>query len=127
LKCKSTTVIDISGSPAIECIYEKYNSSTQQNDELPTVLFKHNEILYIAQLSTPSSDYPLWFDQILSTFKFVEQGTTPQISSNDLIQGWYWGMENQKKINTPTDWVYYEAGRDSCWHEPSTSCIFGLD
>ena len=48
----------------------------------------------------------------------------PSISESELSRGWYWGTNNQKKPNTPVDWVYTEAGRSSCWHKPGVLCTF---
>jgi len=54
--------------------------------------------------------------------KLIEQ--TPPISKSELSMGWYYGTKNQKKKNTPTTWVYTEAGKSSCWHELNTQCGF---
>lgn len=64
------------------------------------------------------------FDQILSTFKFFDGNEIPGISPSDLEKGWYWGSENQKKPGTPKEWIFTEAGKSSCWHKPSTQCVF---
>lgn len=53
-----------------------------------------------------------------------EAGQNSIISDSELLLGWYWGMEDQKKLNTPTNWIYTKAGRNSCWHEVNTQCIF---
>ncbi len=47
----------------------------------------------------------------------------PLIDDQELSVGWYWGDSTQKKTGTPEDWVYEEAGRSSCWHQPNTKCI----
>lgn len=52
-----------------------------------------------------------------------QQFDNQSITQQEINQGWYWGTENQKKPNTPASWIYTEAGRSSCWHEPNTSCI----
>lgn len=51
-------------------------------------------------------------------------GQIPAISQTDLYQGWYWAAQNQKKPNTPTDWIFIDAGRSSCWHRPDVECTF---
>lgn len=38
------------------------------------------------------------------------------ISKQELEQGWYHGLEYQKKLNTPLSWVWTDAGRSSKWH-----------
>lgn len=40
------------------------------------------------------------------------------ITDHDLAAGFYYGFEYQKKLNTPRDWVWIEAGRSSQWRRP---------
>lgn len=40
------------------------------------------------------------------------------ISEQELAEGHYYGFEYQKKLNTPRDWVWVEAGRSSSWRRP---------
>ena len=54
--------------------------------------------------------------------KLIEQ--IPPISKSELLMGWYYGTKDQKKKNTPTTWVYTEAGKSSCWHKINTQCRF---
>lgn len=61
-------------------------------------------------------------DQIIYTFKFLDEEIALPISVEELSKGWYWGDINQKKINTPDDWVFKEAGRSSCWHKVGVIC-----
>jgi len=63
------------------------------------------------------------FNQILSTFKFLNTNELPKLSEEILIKGWYWGFEDQKQPGTPDDWIYKEAGRSSCWHKPEIECL----
>ena len=44
------------------------------------------------------------------------------LPDSDLRRGWYWSTEDQKKLGTPDTWVFTEAGRSSCWHDPKKSC-----
>ena len=46
----------------------------------------------------------------------------PQISQKEINQGWYWGGSDQKKFNMPTNWVFTDNGKSSCWHNPNTTC-----
>ncbi len=46
----------------------------------------------------------------------------PQISQQDLQQGWYWGSADQKKIGTPSNWLYLGQGKSSCWHSVDVVC-----
>lgn len=46
----------------------------------------------------------------------VHRYTRQPISEFDLHAGWYYGFEYQKKLNTPQDWVWQDAGKSSRWH-----------
>jgi len=41
-----------------------------------------------------------------------------EISPGELKQGWYLGLNNQKKLNTPSTWVWSENGQKSKWQNP---------
>ena len=41
------------------------------------------------------------------------------ISSSDLKRGWYYGLPNEKKLDTPATWVWMEGGQKSRWQTPS--------
>lgn len=45
----------------------------------------------------------------------TERGSFVSINSAELEQGWYLGLPNEKKLNTPGDWVWVEKGRESVW------------
>ena len=49
---------------------------------------------------------------------FTEKGSFVAINNAELAQGWYLGFPNQKKLNTPSDWVWIEKGRQSVWQRP---------
>lgn len=45
------------------------------------------------------------------------------ITTQELEQGWYWGSESQKKLNTPTDWIYCgNNSRSDKWQKPELEC-----
>lgn len=48
--------------------------------------------------------------------------TITPISEAEITGGWYYGNDKQKKPNTPKNWIYTEAGRSSCWHNPDVRC-----
>lgn len=48
----------------------------------------------------------------------TERGSLVAINSAELEQGWYPGLPNEKKLNTPNDWVWVEKGRESKWQKP---------
>lgn len=42
------------------------------------------------------------------------------ITEAELDAGWYYGLEYQKKLNTPRSWKWIDAGRSSRWRQPET-------
>jgi len=67
-------------------------------------------------------------DQILSTFKFLNQEEIPAITNEELSRGWYWGSSSQKKPGTPSDWVHSDEGtRNASWHKPGITTTFAPD
>jgi hypothetical protein len=47
----------------------------------------------------------------------TEQGIYVSINSSELQKGWYYALPNQKKLNTPSDWIWVENGRESVWQK----------
>ncbi|HEX7838985.1 MAG TPA: hypothetical protein VF469_16015 [Kofleriaceae bacterium] len=45
------------------------------------------------------------------------------ITAHDLEVGWYYGFEYQKKLNTPENWVWIEAGKSSKWCKPPVHTV----
>lgn len=45
------------------------------------------------------------------------------INRTELLHGWYWGFEYQKKLGTPLDWVWIDAGRSSKWCKPAPHTV----
>lgn len=43
------------------------------------------------------------------------RGTFVAINEKELAQGWYLGLPNQKKLNTPSNWKWIEDGKNSAW------------
>jgi len=41
------------------------------------------------------------------------------ITRTDLAAGWYYGLEYQKKLDTPENWVWTEGGKSSKWCKPA--------
>ena len=48
-----------------------------------------------------------------------EEGEFIKINSEELKRGWYFGLPNEKKLNTPINWIWVENGIDSRWQNPS--------
>ena len=91
----------------------------QISDALQTEYKNKRYTIVLGELFYPDTT----LDQILSTFKFLDEEIALPISVEELSKGWYWGDINQKKTNTPSDWVFDEAGRSSCWHKVGVNCI----
>lgn len=68
------------------------------------------------------SDMCIQVCTVVCKFNLIN-GDTPTLDS-DFSKGWYWGSEDQKKSGTPSDWVYTDAGRSSCWHKAGVDCRF---
>lgn len=47
------------------------------------------------------------------------QGELAGISSDDLKRGWYLGLPNEKKLDTPNGWAWLENGKQSRWQSPN--------
>jgi len=49
----------------------------------------------------------------------TERGSFVATNSQEIQQGWYFGLPNEKKLNTPADWLWVELGRKSVWQKPN--------
>jgi hypothetical protein len=41
-----------------------------------------------------------------------------KINSDELTQGWYHGLQNEKKLDTPSSWIWSKNGGESRWQNP---------
>jgi hypothetical protein len=41
-----------------------------------------------------------------------------KITPEELKQGWYYGLNSQKKLDTPSNWIWSENGMESRWQNP---------
>ncbi|MBU0706091.1 hypothetical protein KJ657_04510 [Patescibacteria group bacterium] len=48
----------------------------------------------------------------------TERGSYVSVNNSELEKGWYFGLPNEKKLNTPADWIWVEKGRQSVWQRP---------
>ena len=72
---------------------------------------------YIPETECRCIESSIWVDRqgcILTD----EEGELVSVSQNELSQGWYLGLPNEKKLNTPSAWIWAEAGKDSRWQNP---------
>jgi hypothetical protein len=75
---------------------------------------------YIAKSICRCPDQTVWVDDqgcILTD----KNGGALSISASDLKRGWYSGLPNEKKLDTPNNWVWIEGGKKSRWQTPSPS------
>jgi len=42
------------------------------------------------------------------------------ISQDELRRGWYIGLPSEKKLNTPSSWIWVEGGQNSRWQNSSS-------
>jgi len=47
------------------------------------------------------------------------------MSRMELKVGWYYGLEYQKKLGTPLDWIWVDAARSSRWQDPGELLVQG--
>ncbi len=47
----------------------------------------------------------------------TERGSYVSINNSELEKGWYFGLPNERKLNTPSDWTWVEKGRESVWQK----------
>lgn len=47
----------------------------------------------------------------------TKRGSFVSINNEELEKGWYFGLPNEKKLNTPSNWIWVEQGRDSVWQK----------
>ncbi|MBU0727729.1 hypothetical protein KKA95_03520 [Patescibacteria group bacterium] len=50
-----------------------------------------------------------------------EEESFISISQDELKRGWYQGLPSEKKLNTPSSWIWIEGGQDSRWQNPGTN------
>ncbi|PIZ73913.1 hypothetical protein COY07_01415 [Candidatus Peregrinibacteria bacterium CG_4_10_14_0_2_um_filter_43_11] len=41
------------------------------------------------------------------------------ITEKELTEGWYLGLPNQKKLDTPANWIWTDVAEDSRWQNPT--------
>ena len=71
----------------------------------------------IAQSECRCSDSTKWVDDQGCILTGSEDKYT-EINSEELKQGWYYGLNSQKKLNTPSNWIWSENGNNSRWQNP---------
>lgn len=84
------------------------------NPRIPTSKNLQANILETTHYSQPGED--LNMDQLLDTInKGLHQ---PAISKEEVLQGWYYGKEEEKKLGTPNSWIWVDEGVKSRWVSP---------
>jgi len=73
---------------------------------------------YIAKSECRCIDGSRWHEKQGCILMDADGNYVP-ISSGDLQKGWYRGLSDQKKLNTPINWIWQDIGEDSRWKNPS--------
>lgn len=69
---------------------------------------------YVAKSECRCSENTKWQDDqgcILTD----EEGEFISISQDELRRGWYIGLPSEKKLSTPSNWIWMESGQNSRW------------
>ncbi|PIS17913.1 hypothetical protein COT54_02200 [Candidatus Collierbacteria bacterium CG09_land_8_20_14_0_10_46_12] len=109
-------------------VYQKYTeySSLRSIDSYESCAATKGSVIQESYPATCITRLGIHFTQPTPNITLKPQSTSeiniPQISQQDLQQGWYWGDVDQKKPGTPSDWRYSDLGKSSCWHKPSVIC-----
>ncbi len=73
---------------------------------------------YIPESECRCTGYSKLFDE-QGCIRVDEDGEFIEIAPNDLKNGWYLGLPNEKKLNTPFSWTWVQSGKESRWQNPS--------
>ncbi|MBN1258203.1 hypothetical protein JXA05_00390, partial [Candidatus Peregrinibacteria bacterium] len=73
---------------------------------------------YVPESECRCIDGSRWHDK-QGCIRMDTDGHYVSISPEDLRRGWYQGLPNEKKLDTPENWVWRESGRDSRWQNPN--------
>ena len=76
------------------------------------------ECEYVGESYCECSAGSRWKDE-QGCIQITERGSLVSINNEELNRGWYFGLPNQKKLNTPANWVWVEEGRKSVWRIPN--------
>ncbi|QQR83767.1 hypothetical protein IPJ72_00980 [Candidatus Peregrinibacteria bacterium] len=72
---------------------------------------------YILESLCRCSEKTQWFDQ-QGCIQIDSAGQPVEITLNELEAGFYLGLTNQKKLNTPPEWTWEDLGPQSRWFLP---------
>lgn len=89
-------------------------SQTAGNYVLSCLESSDTDCQYIKESHCECASGSSWKEEqgcILTT----EKGSLVSINNAELEQGWYLGLPNEKKLNTPADWHWVERGKESVW------------
>mgnify|MGYP001570856381 CR=1 FL=1 len=101
--------------------YQKYSeySDLKSIDSYNSCITAKGSVI---QESYPSTCVTRLGASLTKTIPPLNSQEIPQITEKEINQGWYWGGSDQKKFNMPTNWVFTDNGKSSCWHNPNTTC-----
>jgi len=72
---------------------------------------------YVTESECRCSDGSGWIEG-QGCILMKDNGDFIKIQNEELKQGWYFGLPNQKKLGTPSSWEWIEAGKQSKWRNP---------
>ncbi len=73
---------------------------------------------YIAENECRCAEQSKWMNEQGCVVVDAE-GEFIEISDEELKQGWYLGMDYEKKLNTPLNWVWVTGYGEARWQNPS--------
>lgn len=73
---------------------------------------------HIAKSLCRCTDQTRWIDK-QGCILLGKDGNPVAITSSDMKRGWYYGLPNEKRLDTPVNWVWTEGGQKSRWQSPS--------
>ncbi|MBT3865307.1 hypothetical protein HOF67_04745 [Candidatus Peregrinibacteria bacterium] len=60
---------------------------------------------------------------VMTTIVALTACTNNTITEEDIARGWYTAQEDEKKIDTPDNWIWIEDGENSKWIESVTEMM----
>jgi hypothetical protein len=73
---------------------------------------------HIAKSLCRCPDQTQWTDK-QGCILLGKDGSPVAVTPSDLKRGWYYGLPNEKRLDTPVNWVWMEGGQKSRWLTPS--------
>lgn len=114
LKPKAPSGPILLGQPAVQVQKTKPKIPQKVRPQLPK---PKAQVLPVLEMPAPAVNEEVENDQWLVAIE--ESVETPTISEEDILRGFYYARESEKKQGTPTVWVFIEDGENSRWSSPN--------